>query len=95
MVNSFRAAALLALITVPMTGLPGTADAGGRYREPYVERRGGPEGRGCYWMRQRLYCARYCYVEVDGRRYCRERARWAYPQAPYYEDDYAPHRPVK
>lgn len=38
------------------------------------------EGMGCYWYRQRQYCGRYCYREVDGRRYCRERAREAYPQ---------------
>lgn len=40
------------------------------------------EGVGCYWMRGRLHCARYCYIEVDGRRYCRERKRLAHPQAP-------------
>ena len=43
---------------------------------------GEPEGRGCYWYRQREYCGRYCYVEANGRRYCQERERRAYPQAP-------------
>jgi hypothetical protein len=43
----------------------------------------GPEGVGCYWYRQHQYCARYCYVEVDGYRYCREEQRDAYSQAPY------------
>ena len=42
-----------------------------------------PEGIGCYFERGRTYCARYCYVEADGNRFCRERAREAYPQAPY------------
>lgn len=40
------------------------------------------EGVGCYWDRGRQYCSRYCYVEIDGRRYCRERARDAHSQAP-------------
>ncbi len=42
-----------------------------------------PEARGCYWYRGRRSCSRYCYVEVDGRRFCRERHREAYPQAPF------------
>jgi hypothetical protein len=41
-----------------------------------------PMGQGCYWMRQRLYCSRYCYIEIDGRRYCREREYLGFPQAP-------------
>ena len=40
------------------------------------------QGIGCYWMHERLYCARYCYIGIDGRRYCRERKRLARPQAP-------------
>jgi len=44
-----------------------------------------PDGRGCYWYRQRQFCGRYCYTEVDGRRFCRDRAREAYPQAPVSE----------
>lgn len=40
---------------------------------------------GCYWYRQREYCARYCYWEINGRRYCREREREAYSQAPEAE----------
>lgn len=45
----------------------------------------GPEGIGCYWERERLYCARYCYVEVDGHRFCRSRPREAHSQAPAEE----------
>jgi hypothetical protein len=41
---------------------------------------GQTEGVGCVWYRQRLDCSRYCYVEVNGKRYCREREREAYPQ---------------
>jgi hypothetical protein len=42
----------------------------------------GPEGVGCYYERGRSFCSRYCYVEVNGRRYCRTRAREAHSQAP-------------
>jgi hypothetical protein len=38
------------------------------------------QGVGCVWYRQRLDCSRYCYVEVNGKRYCREREREAHPQ---------------
>ena len=47
---------------------------------------GEPEGRGCVWYRQREYCGRYCYIEANGQRYCQERERRAYPQAPEPED---------
>jgi hypothetical protein len=40
------------------------------------------EGRGCYWYHQHQFCGRYCYTDLDGRRYCREDAREAVPQAP-------------
>lgn len=41
--------------------------------------------RGCYWAEGRRYCARYCYWDVDGVRYCQEHRRLAYPQGdPWY-----------
>lgn len=40
---------------------------------------------GCYWYRQREFCTRYCYWEVNGKRYCREREREAFSQAPVAE----------
>ncbi len=56
-------------------------DTGGYYvpapvyvPEPVVE------ARGCYFYRGRRTCGRYCYIEVDGKRYCRDRPREAYPQ---------------
>ena len=52
-----------------------------------------PEARGCYWYRERRYCSRYCYVEFDGRRFCRERQREAFPQAAI-DDDRDDHRHV-
>ena len=41
-----------------------------------------PEGIGCYWYRQRMTCSRYCYIEVDGHRFCREHTHGAHSQAP-------------
>ena len=58
-----------------------------------------PETRGCYWYRQRQFCSRYCYTEVDGRRFCREREREAYPQAPVRDNvtgwEVVPSQPMK
>ena len=45
----------------------------------------GPEAIGCYWERGRSFCSRYCYVEVNGFRYCQERPHQAWPQAPLVE----------
>lgn len=63
------------------------AEAGRRHRAPppspddiFVA-----EGRGCYWARGTMSCSRFCYLEVDGRRYCQPRSDHAFPQAlPYY-----------
>lgn len=38
------------------------------------------EAHGCYFYRGRRHCGRYCYIEVNGKRYCREREREDYPQ---------------
>lgn len=35
------------------------------------------QGVGCYWARHRQICARYCYWQPDGRRYCVSRERQA------------------
>jgi hypothetical protein len=40
------------------------------------------ESRGCYWYQQHQFCGRYCYTEIDGRRFCRETPFEAVPQAP-------------
>ena len=47
-----------------------------------VEVMDAPEGIGCYFERGRTFCSRYCYIEVDGHRFCRERPREARSQAP-------------
>lgn len=49
------------------------------------------EARGCYFRRGRTYCGRYCYVEINGLRYCQERKRDAVPQAG--DDEFLPPPP--
>ena len=44
------------------------------------------EAVGCYWERGRQYCGRYCYWEVNGRRYCQRRERLAVPQGVWIDD---------
>ena len=66
----------LALVSAPETG-----DS----RRPTLENAVVPissNGRGCYWFRAHHFCTRYCYYEVDGRRFCVERERDAHSQAP-------------
>ncbi len=41
------------------------------------------DSAGCYYYRGRQWCGRYCYYEVNGRRYCQRRQREAVPQAGY------------
>jgi hypothetical protein len=50
--------------------------------------------RGCYWERGRRFCKHYCYWEVDGRRYCNERERVAYPQGDPWFVPYPPEPPI-
>ena len=38
------------------------------------------EAAGCYYYKGRQYCGRYCYTEVNGKRYCQRFERDAYPQ---------------
>jgi hypothetical protein len=47
----------------------------------------GPEASGCYFSRGQMYCGRYCYVEINGKRYCQPRARDAYPQGEIYVEE--------
>jgi hypothetical protein len=75
--------AVLSLFLAVATGVT-TAHAGRRAVEvvrvpawPMVR------GVGCYWERGVQYCARYCYIEFNGRQYCQERLRHAHPQAPF------------
>jgi len=74
----FRLVAALAAAAL----LFGTFEAGAQTprRKPPVQtfQQGGV---GCYWYRERYFCARYCYLEVDGKRYCVDREREARSQA--------------
>lgn len=45
---------------------------------------------GCYWHRGVRYCSSYCYVEINGKRYCNTRESEAFPQG----DPYAAVRPT-
>jgi hypothetical protein len=70
-------------------GMVGVNPAGARDRRAAVPVAGPLEtadetsaAKGCYWHRQKQYCGRYCYIEGNGIRYCRERAREAFPQMP-------------
>jgi hypothetical protein len=47
----------------------------------------GPEASGCYFSRGEMYCGRYCYVEINGKRYCQPRARDAHPQGEVYIEE--------
>ena len=58
----------------------------GRYSPPGFDAATTTEGVACYWQRQRLYCSRYCYWEVNGKRYCHLRERNAHPQGLLSDD---------
>ena len=47
----------------------------------------GPEASGCYFSRGEMFCGRYCYVEINGKRYCQPRERDAYPQGEIYIEE--------
>jgi hypothetical protein len=83
--------AATAVLFAALAPVPGQAQ---RYGYPYP-RLGAqvPQGVGCYWVRGRLNCSRYCYWEVDGYRYCTRRLRDAHSQAPYLVEGPAPYAP--
>lgn len=83
---------MLAILTCALS-IGATSASAGRYlRRPaqfLVEPAG--EAVGCYWYRQREFCSRYCYYEVNGKRYCHHNQREAHPQALIVDDYlYAP-----
>jgi hypothetical protein len=81
-----RIAALLILFAGP-------AQAGGEWLgEGESYRQEGPTSfaRGCYWRRGERYCSTYCYLEINGKRYCNQRESEAVPQG----DPYKPVRPT-
>jgi hypothetical protein len=79
---------LLAITT--LQALVALASSG--FAQPYGQREAGVHGVGCYWHRERHYCNRYCYREVDGYTFCQPRLRNAGSQAPppvdfYWDED--------
>ena len=73
-------------IAIALTGFAITAPAfAHRMARPYVW--DGPEASGCYYSRGERYCGRYCYIEINGKRYCQPRERDAYPQGEIYIED--------
>lgn len=90
---------LACLVLLALPAAPGQAGGGyGSFKDEVpletFEYRHQPEtqAHGCYYHRGRRYCARYCYWEVNGNRYCRERLRGAHSQwyYPLEEEAIAP-----
>ena len=77
----------LAFISMLLLGAASQATAE-PYRQPYLINGGLPEPEkiGCYWFHEREYCSRYCYWEINGKRYCQVRERDASTQAPLPEN---------
>ena len=71
--------ALLSTLAVMAIAGPVSADSYRRV-QTVVALPSYPEGVGCYWYQGDEFCSRYCYWEVNGRRYCTSRLRNAYPQ---------------
>ncbi|MEQ1718052.1 MAG: hypothetical protein ABL907_19095 [Hyphomicrobium sp.] len=68
----------------------GTAMAGDDWPRPLRRALNYPvpsgEAVGCYWERGRQHCGKFCYWEVNGRRYCQQREERATPQGARIED---------
>lgn len=74
--------------TVALLGF-GWLEQSARAQPSYLPQRAGEvRGVGCYWYRQRRYCNRFCWVEVDGYRFCHRRLQGAGSQAPPSADAY-------
>lgn len=72
---------LLLVLVVLGTGLSAAGPRRGpvRYVEPLIPLEAG----GCYYYRGRQWCGRYCYTEINGKRYCQRWKRDAHPQAAF------------
>ena len=51
---------------------------------------GRPSCQRIYWRGGVRYCSQYCYLEINGKRYCHVRESVAFPQG----DPYAQERPT-
>lgn len=73
-------------VAVALATIASPTCAGSRLEPPVLIAPMPPQADGCYYYRERRYCGRYCYYEINGRRYCQPRQREAYPQAGYEFD---------
>lgn len=76
---------LLIIAAAIITVVAGTPSALAEYRggsvRQFVFTPPPLEAQGCYFYRGRRWCGRYCYYEINGKRYCQRREREAVPQA--------------
>jgi hypothetical protein len=73
-------------VTIAMAGFAAASAADAhRLARPYYW--DGPEASGCYFSRGEMFCGRYCYIEINGKRYCQQRERNAYPQGEVYIEE--------
>ena len=74
------------IAALALAGFASQTIAGTRRERPVLVDPMPLQADGCYYYRERRYCGRYCYYEVNGRRYCQPREREASPQAGYEYD---------
>lgn len=76
---------IIILATAFLAAIGAGSDARGEYRRggirAFVFTPPPLEAQGCYFYRGRRWCGRYCYYEINGKRYCQRREREAVPQA--------------
>lgn len=73
--------------------LAGPAQAGGEWRggeDSFADEAPAFYAKGCYWRGGVRHCSSYCYVEINGKRYCHIRESGAFPQG----NPYAQERPT-
>jgi hypothetical protein len=85
MTTGFTALRALSVALLASLAVPTAARASDHY--PVMIGDPGPEAAGCYFSRGRMYCGRYCYWEINGKRYCQRRERDAHPQGDVYIEE--------
>jgi hypothetical protein len=78
---------------IMVLALAGPAAAGGEWRgsdDLYASEGPAFYAKGCFWRAGVRYCSSYCYLEINGKQYCHQRERVAFPQG----DPYANERPT-
>lgn len=80
-VTPLRLVCCLAALSVAAPFAANGADFPYRRISPRIVDLPPTEARGCYYYRGREHCGSYCYWEINGKRYCQQRAREAFSQA--------------